>query len=244
MAKKPLSPVKAAEKRADSLNFYQLQKLLAGHSLTETERKVFTERLRMYESNPAKFERCVKKVKRKGGANPYAVCTAAGTRGNKARKNPAGEAAEAFEDFHGSPSTETIVVEKQIHYHGHLSAAGELVKLVIISETNGQIVELEDFGGAILAFNEKRTQMYIEGGSQRVDLKSFGISRPHDSQVLGALKVVEYYTTKEHLGNEGGEATYVHKLSRPYPVVTYDTMNEQLLISGGRYKILPEGIDD
>ena len=161
-----------------------------------------------------------------------------------ARKNPAGQAAQAFEDFHGSPSTETIVVEKQIHYHGHLSAAGELVKLVIIAEQTGQIVKLEDFGGAVLAFNEKRTQMYIEGGSQRVDVGAFGIDRPHDSQVLGALKVVEYYTTKKHLGREGGTATYVHKLSRPYPLVLYDVLNEQLSISGGQYKILPEGIDD
>ena len=34
--------------------------------------------------NPAKFDRCVKAVKAKGGAyDPYAVCTAAGTRGNR-----------------------------------------------------------------------------------------------------------------------------------------------------------------
>lgn len=33
-----------------------------------------------YASNPAKFERCVKGVQAKGGANEYAVCTAAGLR--------------------------------------------------------------------------------------------------------------------------------------------------------------------
>ncbi len=38
--------------------------------------------------NPAKFERCVKDVKKQGGpVNAYAVCTAAGTRG-KEKKNP------------------------------------------------------------------------------------------------------------------------------------------------------------
>lgn len=36
-----------------------------------------------YRGNPAKFDRCVKEVKVKGGdVNAYAVCTAAGTRGN------------------------------------------------------------------------------------------------------------------------------------------------------------------
>jgi hypothetical protein len=162
----------------------------------------------------------------------------------RARKNPAGEAARGFEDFHGSPSTETIVVEKKIHYHGHLSAAGELVKLVIVSAHTGQMIKLDDFGGAVLAFNEKRTQLYIEGGNQKVDVQSFGIERPHESQVLGDLKVIEYFTTKDHLGSEGGTATYVHRFARPFPEVLYDVLNEQLHISGGQYKILPEGIDD
>lgn len=43
--------------------------------------------------NPAKFDRCVKAVKKRGkGVNAYAVCTAAGTRGKKKgnrKKNPA-----------------------------------------------------------------------------------------------------------------------------------------------------------
>ena len=40
-------------------------------------------------NNPAKFDRCVKAVKAKGSAaDPYAVCTAAGTRNPRSRRNP------------------------------------------------------------------------------------------------------------------------------------------------------------
>lgn len=43
--------------------------------------------VKVIKSNPAKFERCVKAVKKRGGAaNAYAVCTAAGTRNKGKRK--------------------------------------------------------------------------------------------------------------------------------------------------------------
>jgi hypothetical protein len=162
----------------------------------------------------------------------------------KARKgNPAGAAAAGFEDFHGRPSQEVITVTRKIHYHAHLAAAGELTALVVISRETGQKVRLEDFGGALLCFNERRTQLFIEGGDQKVDLDSFGIDTPHEMQALGEVRVVEYFTTKDHLGREGGTATYVHKFDKPYPTLQYDTMNKQLLFSGGRYTVLPEGID-
>ncbi len=46
--------IKAAEKRADNLNWHQMTRLLAGHSLTQIERKVFRTRLKMYEAPEAK----------------------------------------------------------------------------------------------------------------------------------------------------------------------------------------------
>ena len=65
-----------------------------------------------------------------------------------------------------------------------------------------------------------------------------------------------YQTNKTHLGDEGGEAVYVHrfravnkagkhvvvKMARE-PDLIYDVRNEQLLFSGGSYEILREGIN-
>jgi hypothetical protein len=58
--------------------------------------------LTFWKANPAKFDRCVKAVKAKGGAaNAYAVCTAAGTR----RKNPTFWVQERFGNHWTTHST-------------------------------------------------------------------------------------------------------------------------------------------
>jgi len=257
--------------------------------------------------NPAKFDRCVKAVKARGSAvDPYAVCTAAGTRnpkkpykltkswefwlkdgeiyrnargqrgpidpgtgmpanvrwesskshfdhffdsvykGNKGKRNPADEAAEAFAATHGRPSEEVITVTKKIHYHGHLAAMGRLTKIEVIPGElpHGTVITLKDFKGAILAFTEDRTQLYVEGGNQAVDVAAFGIDVPHELQALGYVKMVEYLTRKDHLGKDGGTAQYFHFHKRKYPVLVYDTVNEQLSFAGGQYKVLDEGIEN
>lgn len=95
----------------------------------------------------------------------------------------------------------------------------------------------------MLCFNEAGTQLYIEGGDQGVNLKEFSISTPHEMETLGDVLVVEYFTTKNHLGSDGGTAIYRHKFHKPYPELVYDVRNQQLVFSGGKYVILPEGID-
>jgi hypothetical protein len=165
-----------------------------------------------------------------------------GWNAEKRRKNPPEAAMEAYEDFHGREPDEMVEVTKQVHYHKHLAGAGKLEKLEVISR-QGQKVILSGFKGALLAFNEKRTQLFIEGGDQAVDLKQFGIWEVHEMEVLGDLTAVEYFTRKDHLGKDGGTAVYRHKFSKPYPELQYDVMNEQLIVSGGNYVILAEGID-
>lgn len=162
----------------------------------------------------------------------------------KRKGNPAGGAAAAFEDFQGRSSKEVITVTQKVHYHEHLAAAGKLECLEVVA-FNGSKVTLSGFKGALLCFNEKKTQLYIKGGDQKVELKQFGIalSNAHELETLGDVKVVEYFTTKNHLGKEGGTAIYRHKFERPYPELVYDVRNEQLMFSGGGYTILPEGID-
>lgn len=217
--------------------------------------------------NPAKFERCVKSVKKRGGAaNAYAVCTAAGTRKNSSRvidpslrgetagrtkRNPSeyAAAAEASEEFHGKQPGELMEVTEEIFEHDNLADCGELVSMVIKPINGGQSITLKDFGGTRLARSPKGFpyQLFIVGGDQEVDLDEFEIYEPHESEVLGHLKRILYFTDKKHLGREGGVANYKHKLgevSGKLPHVIYDTINKTLSISGGGYTILPEGIDD
>jgi hypothetical protein len=266
-------------------------------------------------SNPAKFDRCVKAVKKRGGdTNAYAVCTAAGTRKKKGnpgpqvvktayggyvvrwredgkvresqdifltreeaeseaylrerllqskakRKNPADSSASAFKEFHGYEPKELVTVEKKVHHHKHLSAAGQLVGLKVNPVGKGLPVRtIEGLGKkCLLAFNERKNQLFIEGGNQSMswdELKRFGIRTQHELQTIGKLIAVGYFTDKTHLGKEGGEAIYSHtfrttnengvhvtvKIAQ-YPDLIYRVLDEQFEISGGDYIIRREGID-
>jgi hypothetical protein len=88
-----------------------------------------------------------------------------------------------------------------------------------------------------------------------VDLEAFGITGPvHESEVLGKAIRIVYYTVKDHLGRDGGEANYKHKFGnekevkfkgareRRFPTVLYDTRNRLLSFAGGIYTIPDEGI--
>ena len=175
----------------------------------------------------------------------------------KATGNPADAAAEMYQKFHGRPSGEVVEVEKDVHYHGNLAALGELEKLTVRANDGG-LVDLEGFGDAVLCSNERGTQLYVEGGDQAVKLSAFGIGKPyHDIEDLGEVVKLWYFTTKDHLGDQGGEASYHHKLSEenktrmsygfgekraPKPRLLYDVMNEALAFAGGEYTVEPEGI--
>ena len=159
------------------------------------------------------------------------------------KRNPSEQAAEAYQDFHGRPSEETVTVQTKVHYHKHLSACGELRKLVIQAPGKLFKVDLAGFKKALLCENEAHNQLFIEGGDQTVDVKKFGIKRPHEVETLGDVRNIEYFTTKDHLGKDGGEALYVHKFEKPYPVLIYHALDKQLTFAGGKYKVLPEGIE-
>jgi hypothetical protein len=173
------------------------------------------------------------------------------------KRNPSDAAASMYEKFHGRPSGELVEVDKPVHYHAHLAALGELEKLTIKSNDGG-LVDLEGFGDAVLCSNERGTQLYIEGGDQAVKLSAFGIGKPyHDVEDLGEVTKLWYFTTKDHLGDQGGEASYHHTLSEekktrmsygfgerraPKPRLLYDVLNQSLAFAGGEYSVEPEGI--
>jgi hypothetical protein len=178
-----------------------------------------------------------------------------GWRGHRRKKNPAAGAVEVFEDFHGFEPTEVLTVQKQVHHHAHLASLGNLVELDVWG-VDGKGHKVSGFKGALLACNESRDQLFIEGGDQTMNLVDFGIRKPHEAETLGRVTNIGYKTNKTHLGDEGGEAVYVHrfratnqngkhvvvKMTRE-PDLIYDVRNEQLLFSGGSYEILREGIN-
>lgn len=189
---------------------------------------------------------------------------------SRIRRNPADTSAEAYERFHGRKPTEYVKVTKRIHHHANLWSIGDLKKLKIKAIDGRSIVSLSSFKGTVLAANEQAfsdlaregharlTQLFIEGGDQSVDLRSFGIDPDdaHELETLGKATLIDYRTVKVHLGDEGGDAVYRHKFRSTragdkhvtlrvarYPDVIYRVLDKQLEFSGGSYEIRAEGID-
>jgi hypothetical protein len=172
-------------------------------------------------------------------------------------RNPLDTSEEAYAGFHGEKPKGAVVVQERSHFHTHVWSIGKLVYLRIQLPPDrrevglSNIVELEfDYETAKPAFltaNEKRTQMFIDGGDQSVDLKTFGIDTrtAHEKELLGYLKNFGYFTDKKHLGSEGGRAIYKHKVGEEggeLPAVVYRVLDKKLEIVGGSYTIPNEGV--
>lgn len=177
---------------------------------------------------------------------------------NPKRRNPADASVAAYEEFHGKQPDEFVEITERVHYHQHLSGAGELRKLIVAAVDGRHIVTLSQFKGALLAFNERKNQLFVKGGDQAVDPKDFGIDprKAHELETLGRVKSIDYKTDKRHLGDEGGKATYRHKFRTTnedgrhvtiriarYPDLIYRVRDKALEFSGGSYEIIAEGID-
>ena len=182
--------------------------------------------------------------KRKNGSMrvglPFALSAA---KRNPAKRNPEALAAEAYRDFHGKEPAKVITVDTPRHYHGVLAGIGKL-DFVSFHRPEGRAKGIKFTAGTYLAENEKRTQLFITGGDQSVNLRDFGISKPHESEILGEVSEIGYRTEKLHLiEKDGGKGLYVHKFGTPRPTLIYDTRNKLLSFAGGGYTIPSEGID-
>lgn len=172
------------------------------------------------------------------------------------RLNPADAAIAVSEEFHGRKVKAMIPVQEKRHYHKYLAELGELRKLVVLCRDGKHRVTLSKFDGAMLCANEDKNQLFIVGGDQAVNLNDFGIKNPHETETLGEVITIDYFTDKEHLGDEGGVAVYTHKFRSTndngkhktvkmaqYPDLIYHLRDEHLEFSGGSYEIRAEGID-
>ena len=165
-------------------------------------------------------------------------------KGNPHRKrNPEALAAAAYRDFHGKAPAKIITVDTPKHYHGVLAGIGKL-DFVSFHRPEGKAKGIKFTAGTYLAENEKRTQLFITGGDQSVNLRDFGITKPHEHEILGEVSEIGYRTEKLHLiEKDGGKGLYVHKFGMPRPTLIYDTRNKLLSFAGGGYTIPSEGID-
>ena len=190
------------------------------------------------------------------------MAAARGKGKKKGRKNPAEAAIETSKDFHGYDSGSVTTFITPIKYHSNLAGLARLEYLKVKGPRG--LVTLSGFGKeAMLTRNEKKNgdkhpQLFITGGDQAVDLSAFGISRPHEIEVLGPVVNVGYYTEKKHLiEKDGGKGLYDHKFGytmnsrgqhvkvkgAKLPILIYDVRNKLLGFAGGGYTIPREGID-
>lgn len=220
------------------------------------------------QANPAKYERCVKAVQQRGGANGYAVCAAKGLR-NPRRRNPEDEANAVYEDFHGTPPTETLVYRETLHFHGHLGGLADLVHVVVKligGKSAGKEIQLnapdpeksDERDIVKLTANEARNQLYFTGGDQSLDLSALGFrdsfdikhdgeafeaTEIKDSMVIGLIYRIMYRTEKEFDNFE--TIDYHHEAGEDtglMPFLTYDTLNDKMGVAGGSYVIHARGI--
>jgi len=199
----------------------------------------------------------------------YSGLKAKRKRGNPGEIHESESVERSYELFHGRAPSETIVEEKQVYLGpSQMWSVGDLIKIKV-QLPDGDTVTLENFespnGKAChLTANRKGTQLYVRKGDQSVDLEEFEIGQPyHDKEDLGEVVMIWYFTTKTHLGDDGGEANYYHRLGEehvlrpveksyefghiktrrvPRPRLVYDTKNEELEFVGGEYIIEVEGI--
>lgn len=222
-----------------------------------------------YQVNPAKFERCVKAVQRRGGANGYAVCTAQGLRNARRRRNPEVESDAVYESFHGVPPTETVEVEERFHVHGHLGGLGDLVSIQIrimggTKEGALATIKAPDPNKAnendivLVSSNEARNQMYLVGGDQDIDLASLGFRESfmvkHDGEefeatdirdhmILGEIQKLTYQTEKKF--DDFKTIDYFHKLgedTKIRPFLAYEPLSKHMSVYGGEYSIHDVGL--
>ncbi len=172
-----------------------------------------------------------------------------GSKVKRSRRNSGGEEARAlqvFDEFHGEGARgRNVVIDLEIPIKSHhvLSGIGKLVQIKIATYHAPRVEVTLGFKGTYLAQDIKKTQLFIEGGNQGVNLADFNIKgQAHEREVLGEMTWVFYDTEKTHLGDDGGDAIFKHKFGSVKPLVIYDSRNKLLLLAGGGYDMPPEGI--
>lgn len=154
-------------------------------------------------------------------------------------------AAPLYEEFHGRPSTEEVLVSEVVHEPSDLAALGELVEVVVLTPVGKRAVIDFSSDPPLLCASADAQQLYIRGGDQSLDLDE--LKMPEEMQkrntLVGVVEKLVYRTEKGFDGFKTLE--YEHKLGEETgdaPVLNYDSESRLLSISGGAYTIEDRGI--
>lgn len=185
------------------------------------------------------------------------------------KRNPADTADSVYEEFHGTPPSETLEYREQLRVHGHLAGLGDLVHIVVkltagtkagsqlqLNAPDPSRAEVSDI--VRLTSNEDKSQLYFTGGDQSLDLKALGFRESftinHDGESfdatdfkdlmeIGRIVRVMYRTEKEFDDFEVVDYHHLHgEDTKKYPLLLYDNMNSKMLTAGGEYAIEDVGI--
>lgn len=165
------------------------------------------------------------------------------------RRNP-GSAEGLFEEFHGRPSGEELIVGEEEKYRDDLAVLGELRELVVVEKPKGKRGTPVVFDGddnVMLASTPSGNQYLFVGGDQRLEPRDFGVREKKDKVSLGWVHSVTYYTDKQHLSGPKDAWEYEHKFGEEggeLPMLVYDRLNERMELVGGSYKTTGRGIED
>lgn len=178
-------------------------------------------------------------------------------------------AEKLVELFHGRKKKAVIDFTENYQYREDLAELGKLIDIEL-KENDVTITFFdldEDDDGTINHLptpNEERkmislcsepsgNQYYFERGDQEIDLgdKVFSylspVQKKKDYIPLGEIMAISYYTDKHHLSDEGQEegTIYRHELGEnggELPQLVYDKLNKKLMLIGGEYETMAEGI--
>lgn len=179
---------------------------------------------------------------------------------NGAKKNPAAQAEEMYELFHGMPPEEVIEIVERVHVHSNLTALGTLTSMIIQMENRRTIrLDAPDPDSAkakdvvYVTINETGDQIFFRGGDQEIPrklLEKEGL-KPDDFRehmIIGSVLELTY-RTKKSFEKDGEELVdFYHKLGREHsrgiiPMLVYEPRNPSMALYGGRYKVLPKRFD-
>ena len=129
-------------------------------------------------------------------------------------------------------------------WHGPKS---ELAQGAKMAKTSGwdfdPETKIEDI--VMLTTAEDGKQLFIQGGDQKIDVKSLGFDDRdiHDHMLLGTIWRL-WYRTKKSFEANGEDVDFYHALGKEgsggvCPVLIYKPRNPSLEVSGGRYYIAP-----
>jgi hypothetical protein len=181
---------------------------------------------------------------RPSGKKEYGVFVIMNTAENPKRRggkrNPESSAASLYSSFHGRDSQETVVIERDEHYHENVAGLGVCCGVIVDCpsagivtigmsgyewqgrvpkgkwhKSDGGFVEADpNAEDVLLSSNEDGTQLFFDGGDQALDISVLGLkgaAADKESIVIGDVSFIAYETEKEFDGFE--LVQYVHQFS-------------------------------